>query len=385
MASAEVAKWREWKNEHPDFPLTVAPCGQWQKKVRGRTHYFGPLRDPDAALARWNQDKDYLMAGQRPPALALGTTVEELLDKFLDRCDRRIEMGEMTVRGRRTYGQLRDIFRSAGVHRVSARQMGPEEFASLRRAIADGRCLKTQLNYITAVRTIFKWAVKNEYVETVRYGADFESPPASKLEAERDGKCRFIAQGVILDALSAANQRLRVAILLGINCAFGPSDMVAITLDHLNLDADIPYHEFRRTKNARKRTAVLWPETVKAIRRYIDGDRKPKIEDERRLLLSRGTVFGKWGDIAMADEFKSVLKKLGHSQGGVGLGSLRHTYATVVDRHPDQSMIDLTMGHAGQGLRRRVYKQLNLEELERLQAIAKVAHDWLFVPSVSVS
>lgn len=382
MSSEEVLKWRRWKKNHPDFPLTVAPCGQWQKKVRGRTHYFGPLRDPEAALAAWVEDRDYLLAGETPPAMALSTTVEELLDKWLERCDDRIARGEMTERGRRPYAQLRNIFRSAGIQRVAARQVGPSEFARLRRAIADGRSLRTQQGYIVAVRTIFGWAVKNEYIDAARYGAEFDCPPASKIEAERDGKSRFIEQGAILDAIGRADQRMSVAILLGINCAFGPSDMVAIDLDHLALDAEIPHHEFRRTKNARKRAAALWPETVKAIRRYVNGDRCPKKAREPRLLLAKGKPYEADGDTTIASEFKDLLRDCGFDRKGVGLGSLRHTYATVVDRHPDQSMIDLTMGHAGQGVRRRVYKQLNLEELERLQSIAQVARDWLFVPTI---
>lgn len=384
MSSGEVLKWRRWKKENPDFPLTVAPCGQWQKKVRGKTYYFGPLRDPEAALDAWTEDKDFLLAGQSPPVLAPSTTVEDLLDKFLERCDNRIARGEMTERGRRTYAQLRDIIRSAGIQRATARQMGPDEFAQLRRAIADGRGFTTQQNYVVATRTIFKWAVKNEYIEAARFGAEFECPPADKIEAEREGKSRFIDQGVILDALSRTSQKMQVVILLGINCAFGPGDLVAITLDHLSLDAEIPHHEFRRTKNARKRAAALWPETVKAVRRYVDDDRSPKRTGERRLLLAKGKPYEGGGDTTLAGEFKNLLRDCGFDRKGVGLGSLRHTYATVVDRHPDQSMIDLTMGHAGQGLRRRVYKQLNLEELERLQSIAQVVHDWMFVPSAGV-
>jgi hypothetical protein len=35
---------------YPDFPLTAHPAGYWCKKIKGRTHYFGPWSDPEGAL-----------------------------------------------------------------------------------------------------------------------------------------------------------------------------------------------------------------------------------------------------------------------------------------------------------------------------------------------
>jgi hypothetical protein len=52
-----IERHRVWKRKHPDFPLTVSPNGQWSKKVRGRTVYFGRLADRDAALELWLAEK----------------------------------------------------------------------------------------------------------------------------------------------------------------------------------------------------------------------------------------------------------------------------------------------------------------------------------------
>lgn len=41
-------------------------------------------------------------------------------------------------------------------------------------------------------------------------------------------------------------------------------------------------------------------------------------------------------------------------------------------------MADLIMGHTSANMRRRVYRQFNLDELQRLKAVSDVARDWLY-------
>src|SRR5215470_10000031 len=51
---------------YPEYPLTAHPAGYWAKKIRGKTHYFGPWSDPDAALAKYFDERDDLHAGRTP-------------------------------------------------------------------------------------------------------------------------------------------------------------------------------------------------------------------------------------------------------------------------------------------------------------------------------
>jgi hypothetical protein len=55
------------KKPRPDFPLTPHPSGRWCKKVRAKLHYFGKLEDPQAALNKWLDQRDDLLAGRTSP------------------------------------------------------------------------------------------------------------------------------------------------------------------------------------------------------------------------------------------------------------------------------------------------------------------------------
>jgi integrase len=382
---SDVATWREWKRENPAFPLSVAGCGQWVKKVNGKFYYFGVLREKDEALLAWLREKDYLLAGVTPPTCEAGLTVAGLLKSHLEDVDERIAAGKLSAKTRRDYLPLARLFTDAGLLGMPVNAMKPQHFALLQRTIEKtGRSLRTQKNIAISIRSIFNWGGPDGMglCDRVVYGPRFVAPSSESIEVQQEeaGRIRFFDRELILAALEAAKPAMKVAILLGINCAFYPGDSIAITLDHLHLDAEIPYHDFRRVKTKHRRMAALWPETVAAITAYRDEHRRPLDCDERRLLLTQyREPYTKAGEARkLIETFGRLVAKVGSRSPGVGLGSLRHTYATVVDCVPDQSVIDLTMGHVSKGLQKRVYRQYNLDELKRLQTVADTARTWLY-------
>jgi hypothetical protein len=71
------------RKPRPDWPLYPHRSGQWAKKIRGKTHYFGPWPAPEAALQKYLDERDDLHAGRTPHSKRGGLTMRELCNRFL--------------------------------------------------------------------------------------------------------------------------------------------------------------------------------------------------------------------------------------------------------------------------------------------------------------
>jgi integrase len=139
----------------------------------------------------------------------------------------------------------------------------------------------------------------------------------------------------------------------------------------------------RRTKNQQPRRCALWPETVNAIGMYCSDHRQSRVVGGKTgetcdTLLTRcdGRSFA--SNQIIDRLFKDLLKICKIEAPGVGLGSLRHTFATIADQWPDQGIIDLVMGHRPASLRRSTYRQMLMDEDARLQELSEYTRGWLF-------
>src|SRR5262245_33371131 len=117
---------------YPEFPLFPHATGRWAKKIRGRMHYFGPWADPDAALAKYLEQKDALHTGRTPRPDAGGLTVKDLANAFLNHKKALLDTGELVLRTWNEYKATTDeVVGHFGRGRL-VEDLTPDDFASLR-------------------------------------------------------------------------------------------------------------------------------------------------------------------------------------------------------------------------------------------------------------
>src|SRR5262249_40321932 len=114
---------------------------------------------------------------------------------------------------------------------------------------------------------------------------------AQKEEGEQKHGKMFFEPEEIRAMLKAARQPLLAMLLLGINGALNNSDVAHLPLTALDLEGG--WLTFPRKKTGVKRRIPLWPETVQALRDWLDVRPKPADETQTGFvfLRRRGHMF----------------------------------------------------------------------------------------------
>lgn len=366
----------------PDFPLFPHAAGVWAKKIRGKLHYFGSWeddRDGTRALAKYNEEKDDLHSGNKPRPDREGTTVKEVVNKFLNHKKQQVAAGELSSLTWTEYKTATDLLISAlGKGRVVA-DLGPDDFAALRAKMSKRWGPVRVGNVVQYVRCVFRFAYDNDLIDKpVRYGQGFKKTSKKTLRLHRASQgAKLFTAAEIHKLLDAAGPQLRAMVLLGVNCGLGNTDCARLPLTAVNLDTG--WLDYPRPKTGVGRRCPLWGETVTAIREALAKRPTPKNEADAGLVFV--TKYGaSWAgnatDHPISAAFARLLKAAGvNGRRGLGFYTLRHVFRTVSDGAKDPIAADALLGHEIAAMS-TVHREAIDDD--RLKAVVNHIHEWLF-------
>jgi integrase len=364
---------------YPEFPLFPHATRRWAKKIRGKLHYFGPWDNPDAALAKYLEQKDALHAGRKPREATEGLTVKALANAFLNHKQSRLDTGELSPRTWAEYKETTDIVVSEFGKSRLVEDIDVEDFAGLRNKLAK-RWGPTRLgNAIQRVRCIFKYGFDARLIDRpICFGPGFKRPSKKTLRLNRAARgLKLFSREEVQALLSAAAPQVKAMILLGLNCGFGNADCGTLPLSAVDLETG--WIDYPRPKTGIPRRCPLWPETVEAIREALATRPQPKATEGSELVFV--TKYGlSWakdtGDNPITKETRKLLDTVGIN-GNRNFYTLRHTFRTVADEWKDQPAVDFIMGHEVPHMS-AVYRETIRDA--RLKAVTDHVHNWLFQP-----
>lgn len=370
------------RKPYPDFPLTPNGNGQWSKRIRGRVCYFGVWSDPDAALQKYLDERHYLEAGLTPPSRADGLPVGEACAQFLDVKRLKRDNGELTEESYQDY--KRDCTRvvdALGECRL-VEDLTAEDFAKLRERLNQTMALVAQGNVIGRIRSVFKFAYDQGLVDSpVRFGEAFRKPGKKTLKREQARNreangSKMLEAAQIRALLAEATDPMRAFILLGINCAFGATDIAGLPAQLVDAALGSGWLDYARRKTSEDRRVWLWPETREAIRvarvardggdlafRTLSGKPYARIKPN-----------GARND-AVGEEFRKLLDRMGLKRRGLGHYALRHTFQTIAGETTDQKAVDLVMGHAKTSMSDRYVQRI---ADDRIWKVCEHVRAWLY-------
>lgn len=374
---------------YPEFPLFAHGSGQWAKKIRGKLWYFGVWDDPDAALVRYLEERDFIHAGQNPrlsgnlPGVVEGVEIGYCVNYWLGSKKRQMQSGELAQRtyddylatGKRViefFGRNTFVGSLQAVDFVKFRQTWPKWGpTSVRREIVQ-------------TRGIFKLCREDGILpHEPNYGTGFKPPSKKVIRTARQLKVQEHGTQMLLvdeirSILSTAKSPWDAIVLLGINCGFGNSDISRLPRSAI----DGEWIDFPRGKTSVERRAWLWPETREALQKT--AERRPAACESRlngRVFLTKfGNEFVRFSEAgkkvdSVSTHFQHICKKAGVDRLGVGYYSLRRSFETIAAQTGQQVAVNCVMGHEEAGMS-AVYRQFVSDE--NIRMVCEHVRNWVF-------
>ncbi len=352
------------RKPYPDFPLFPHATKRWAKKIRGKLHYFGSWAGGwQAALEKYQDQRDDLHAGRTPRVQGEGLTIMELVNRFVAWKRQVVDSGALAAETLQEYARAcKQVLDAFGSRRLVS-DLASDDFERLRAQLAKTRGPRALGSRIVSIRSLFKYAYDAGLIPSpVRYGHAFAKPGRALIRKERAKHGPRLFTAAEIRRMLDAGPELRAMILLGINVGYGNTDCTRLEGKHLNLQTG--WADFPRPKTGIQRRAKLWPETVQAITVWQAERNNPGV----------ARVFARSPEGIVRDVAK-LLHNLGiKGRKYLGFYSLRHTFLTIGEETRDFPAVQVVMGHSDNTMASH-YRERIADD--RLEAVAEHVRQWL--------
>lgn len=360
--------------------VVMTPRGsQWTKRRREggkpKDYCFGPIDNPDLALARWLAVRDDWEAG-RPvyptgslePARVIGITVAEGLNRYLTWSLSELELGHCAqsthLERVTTCGLIADAL---GRERV-VDALTPEDFRRIQHTASGYQPIQRR-KIIGLTKTAFNWLWDEGLLtQPLRFGRGFVgATDRQKRLREAEWGDRTVEAPDIQKLLEFASPEMRAHLLLGINAGFGQTDCSIFKLS----DLKGRWISGVRQKTGARRLALLWPETVEAIHATAKkGPRAWSKPSGPPLLEERMGTSGKRVRLDLiSDRMRKLTKRTGVS---ASYYDLRRTFKTIGSEAADSELAtEVIMGHTVDVM------YLQRFDVHRIAAVSQHVRSWL--------
>lgn len=349
---------------YPEFPLYPHNSKRWAKKIRGKIRYFGHWDDWQTALEEY-EESIRIKIDIQP-----GMTVELACNTYLTARKNDVAAKTLSARSytdlKRTAKRFADLIGRARL----IEGLQPADFLRYKNSFARTNNLVSVGNEITRIKTMLNWLRKNKHTKEIDVGSDFRKPSAKATRKhKREQGPRLFTPGQIRDMLNEAGYRMRAMIYLGINCGYHNNDIETLNLNVLKGAIESGIIEHARRKTEVERACPLWPESIEAIKAWLEI--RPECESQLAFVLQDGRELSSDnGDVSK--RFRSVRDLAGVRDGGFSW--LRKTFATYASESADQVAVNFIMGHVD-NTTPGIYRQLIRSK--RLNAVVEVVREWL--------
>jgi integrase len=368
------------KPEKPrkDFPLFAHANGQWAKKVRNKIRFFGVWDDPKAALDRWLDEKDALLADRVPRShkrIADSPALHEVCNSFLTTKEALRDAGELSRHTFKSYvDNCKEVTKFLGRDRL-VNDIEPEDFLSLRSHWAQRWGVVRLAAEINRSRAIFNFAFKNRMIPAqIVFGESFKRPSKKTMRLSKAaGGSKMFQAEELRRMIATATQPLKSMLLLAINSGMGNNDVGLMPLSAIDLETG--WLTYPRPKTGIKRYVPLWPETIASLKEWLTKRPAPKEGSEDLVFLTaRGVGWtDNIDDRPITHETRKLLDRL-KITGRRNFYNIRHTFETIGGESLDQPAVDSIMGH-DDGSMASNYRERMIHE--RLKRVTEYVRKWL--------